>query len=307
MLSPTQVAERIDLGQSEDFLLETVQRHLLLDPNNTNYQLQLAHLYEICRNDLTRAKEIYLKLSPNNKVAQYRLMLINLYNIPQCHLPLQKIKLIPNYNADNREVHLLLFQAIYIDTTLAVSKIIAKYRASKSFIEFILLQDEKNNYINFFLAYFYSFTNKNMAIPWIKKCYVASSHIQREIARIFIRVFKNKDRALQYYIMAAQGGDKASFDLLIQLVDKFDNLYPKLINIKQSTQEQKDELFKKKPKVLKRVYSQIDKDDCNICCSSYIGSEKITTILVCGHAFHLDCLQQLKEKKCPTCRSCFII
>jgi len=46
-----------------------------------------------------------------------------------------------------------------------------------------------------------------------------------------------------------------------------------------------------------------DDDTCAICRKDYEIDDEVATTRVCHHMFHHKCLKQMRNKKCPSCRT----
>jgi len=118
-------------------------------------------------------------------------------------------------------------------------------------------------------------------------------------------------------------------DRLDNFIDKFANFFPKngddakCKNAKRQFKQLGEDLqivkYNCKPEAIETVKEDLDsfiekfsnffpkndRNSCTICLEEYDDKKRIECTLLCGHRSCFECLTQLPNKNCPTCRKAF--
>lgn len=114
---------------------------------------------------------------------------------------------------------------------------------------------------------------------------------------------KNYSKAVELYIKAFELGHKKSLINISQIYrdehynnhEKYKELYEQVTDITILSK------CIKPHNLLKRVYNDINKDNCVICHNTLLNTNNELRTTTCGHVFHLECSFQIDG--CPVCRS----
>ena len=110
------------------------------------------------------------------------------------------------------------------------------------------------------------------------------------------------EKAEEYYKMAIDNGyidASVNLALMYQYLNRYEEAekYFKIAidngNIKAK------EYLKDLPKLLKKIYTNINEDNCIICLDKLMNTEKSILIIPCGHSYHMECYNKIN--KCSLC------
>lgn len=115
--------------------------------------------------------------------------------------------------------------------------------------------------------------------------------------------YQNCPKAAELYVKAFQLGHTQSLISISRLYrngyyndhDKYKEFYERV------TDNNILNMCVKPSKVLKRIYDDVNKDNCAICHNTLLNTNNELRTTTCGHIFHLEC--SLKIEGCPVCRS----
>jgi tetratricopeptide (TPR) repeat protein len=249
--------------------------------------LEIANDYDDSNKGGSKAAELYLKIldvEPNNSAALYRL---------GCYY----------FHIDKKKSEEYFLKAIDVGNVMAMCRLGNMYYYNFN-------QFEKSEY--WLLR---ALENKDYFVIMDEPINEIIGSIYHSLGSLY--EISDYKKSIEYYLKAIEYGDDVSlyylgslylrnenYELALKYFEKRHEVDPEDENTVDQIEICKKNI--RKTKRLKKMYTDIEKDNCDICMNPYLGTRSGVMVLVCGHSFHSKCLYKwIKEsnnEKCPTCR-----